>query len=224
MRVFSCFAFAIAALLPAAPACAQARAPASPTAIVEEVEPGIGAEAFDFLRPGAVLRLDPGKRIVLGYVRSCFRETITGGTVTIGTLRSEVADGTVRVECDGGRLRLTPAQASTSATVIFRDPKVGDTSLPASQLTLHGRAPLVELPRAAPLTIERLDAAEPALKIAVRAADLARGRFLDLATRGVALAPGGLYRAESGGRSVVFRVASTASPAPSPLLGRLLRL
>lgn len=208
-------------------AAAQSPRPPTPTALVEEAPVGSGVEHMDYVAPGRSIRLGAGQRLVLGYVRSCLREVIVGGAVTVGEFRSDIEGGTVQrelVECDGGRLRLSPAQSKTGAAVVFRDPVGGERKLPASRITLHGRAPLVELPRAATLTIERLDAPGAAFRITASASDLARGRFLDLATRGVELAPGGLYRAQAADRSVVFRVASTAEPGASPLLGRLLRL
>src|SRR6516225_7486870 len=48
-------------------------------ALVEDVSGHpAGAQLMDYVEPGQVIRLDPGDRIVLGYLRSCVRETITG--------------------------------------------------------------------------------------------------------------------------------------------------
>ena len=37
-----------------------------------------------------MIKLGPRDTIVLGYLKSCWRETITGGTVTVGAEQSEV--------------------------------------------------------------------------------------------------------------------------------------
>ena len=52
-------------------------------------------EAMDYLRYGQVIRLGPQDTLVLTYITSCARETITGGTVTIGIDSSEVQLGSV---------------------------------------------------------------------------------------------------------------------------------
>ena len=44
-----------------------------------------GVEFMDYVRTGQVIRLGPHQTIVLRYMSSCLRETITGGTVTVGT-------------------------------------------------------------------------------------------------------------------------------------------
>jgi hypothetical protein len=41
-----------------------------------------GVEVMDYVRAGQVIRLAPHQTIVLSYMASCVRETITGGTVT----------------------------------------------------------------------------------------------------------------------------------------------
>jgi len=69
-------------------------------------------EFMDYVRPGQIIRLGPHQTIVLSYVSSCLRETITGGTVTIGTAWSEVESGEVRRAkglCDVGKAMLTGA-------------------------------------------------------------------------------------------------------------------
>ncbi|GAH36650.1 unnamed protein product, partial [marine sediment metagenome] len=43
-----------------------------------------GVEYMDYVRAGQVIRLGPHQTIELSYMSSCLRETITGGTVTIG--------------------------------------------------------------------------------------------------------------------------------------------
>ncbi len=63
-----------------------------------------GTEFMGYVRVGRVIRLAPSQTIVLSYVTSCLRETITGGTVTVGTDWSEVHSGgevvRLRGQCD----------------------------------------------------------------------------------------------------------------------------
>src|SRR5438105_11441203 len=60
-------------------------------ALVEEVSGHpVGAQFMDYVEPGKVIRLGPRDKVVLGYLRSCIRETITGGIVTVGTEQSDV--------------------------------------------------------------------------------------------------------------------------------------
>src|SRR5437879_10238705 len=91
-------AFLVASWMFAASASEQ-----SPAAVVEEVKGNpVGVEFMDYVAPGKVIRLGPQDSIVLGYMKSCWRESITGGTVTVGTEKSEVESGKVertKTEC-----------------------------------------------------------------------------------------------------------------------------
>ncbi len=111
-------------------------------AVVEDVRGApAGAEFMDYLAPGKVIRLGPADAIVLSYVRSCVRETIAAGTVTVGTQISTVDGGTVeraKVACDGGRLHLTPEQANTAGGTVLREARQPG----APQLMLHGASPV----------------------------------------------------------------------------------
>jgi hypothetical protein len=83
-----------------------------------------GVEFMDYVRAGQVIRLGPHQTMVLSYMASCVRETITGGTVTVGTQRSEVQSGHVRrIEghCYSGRMELTGEEAHVGGRV-FRGP------------------------------------------------------------------------------------------------------
>jgi hypothetical protein len=71
-----------------------------------------GVEHMDYVRAGQVIRLAPHQTIELSYMSSCLRETITGGTVTVGIDRSEVQSGEVRRtsgQCDVRKFELTGA-------------------------------------------------------------------------------------------------------------------
>jgi hypothetical protein len=201
----------------------------TPVALVEDITgkpPGI--EFMDYVVPGKVIALGPRDAIVLGYIRSCWRETIRGGTVTIGQQQSEVAGGSVervKIACDGGRMELAAEQARQSATSVFRDPnaKPRRASLPRPQFVLHGRSPVVELRGGGAIVIERLDAAGEKIAIELPRARLMRDAFADLAESNIALSPGGLYSARVGEQQLVFQIDSNAPPGKAPVAGRLLR-
>jgi hypothetical protein len=80
-----------------------------------------------------------------------------------------------------------------------------------------------ELGRSGQLLIERLDQPSEAVVVEVDDPQLLRGTFLDLALSGTTLAAGGVYRASHSGRQVVFKIAESAAPGATPLVGRLVR-
>src|SRR5229473_7857917 len=84
----------------------------------------LGVESMDYVRAGQIIRLGPHDTIVLSYMSSCLRETITGGTVTVGSDWSEVQSGEVRRargQCDTGKMVLTGAQSHIGGRT-FRGP------------------------------------------------------------------------------------------------------
>ena len=200
-----------------------------PVAVVEQIEaPSTGLQFMDFVEVGRLIKLRAGESMSLGYFGSCIQERIVGGSVQIGTNQSNVDGGEVQreqVECDGGRLQLDANSNDSSGVLILRniDPATkasgGDGSLPAAELTLFHTQPIIgiSIPNSL-LRIDRLDAAEPRLEIRIEA------RYLDLATTANALTPGGLYKAEAVGHSIVFRVDPKAAAGGGPVIGRLLYL
>jgi len=198
-------------------------------ALVEDVSgTSAGVEFMDYLAVGREIRLGAQDRLVVDYLRSCWRETITGGTVTIGAEQSAVKGGTVsrdKVECDGGKMRLTADQAAKSGVVVFRAPPkpVGGQG-PAVERTVYGLSPIFELGGAGKLIIDRLDKSDALLALDIASAQLLRGSFYDLAQDGRALAAGGIYRASINGRSLIFQVDAKAKPGASAPAGRLLKL
>jgi len=74
------------------------------------------------------------------------------------------------------------------------------------------------------LVVERLDQPGERHEIAVTEQQLVRGTFLDFAKSGVALVPGGIYRAKLADQEIVFKIDPDAKPGDAPLLGRLARL
>ena len=98
----ACTSLALVGGTAIAPALAQTAQ--APVAVVEEVNGKVvGVEFMDYVRPGKVIKLGPNGSIVLGYMKSCWRETVTGGTVVIGAEESLVHLGEVRrvkFDCD----------------------------------------------------------------------------------------------------------------------------
>jgi hypothetical protein len=202
----------------------------SPVAVVEDVTgspPGI--RFMDYVEAGQVIRLGPQDSIVLGYLKSCWRETITGGTVTVGTERSDVQGGMVErstVACAGSKTQLSAALADKSAATVFRDlpPSGLNEGPPQPQLILYGRSPVIEVRPGGTLVIERLDKPGEQHHVALGGERLVHGAFLDLAKVGVVLAAGGIYRAKAGKQEIVFQIDRDAQAGETPIVGRLLRL
>ena len=201
----------------------------SPAAVVEELAGNVPGVAFmDYVDPGQVIRLGAHDRIVLGYLKSCWRETITGGTVTVGAEQSEVAGGEVaraKVACEGGKMMLSAELAGKSGAMVFRQaPKPQPVALLHPEFTLYGVSPVFEVRPPGKLVIERLDQRGQRHELAITEQDLMRGAFFDCAKAGLALAPGGIYRAKFADRELVFKIDPDAKSGDAPLLGRLARL
>ena len=81
----------------------------APVAVVEEVQGNVtGAEFMDYVVPGKVIKLGQGASVVLGYMKSCRRESISGiGTVIVGQDESKVH----LAEVEGTKTECDPAQA-----------------------------------------------------------------------------------------------------------------
>jgi hypothetical protein len=201
----------------------------SPAAVVEELAGNVpGVQFMDYVEPGQVVRLGAHDRIVLGYLKSCWRETITGGTVTVGSEQSEVAGGEVarvKVACEGGRMMLSAELAGKSGAMVFRQaPKPQAVALQHPEFTLYGLSPVFELRPPGKLVIERLDQPGERHEVVVAEKELVRGAFFDCAKAGVALAPGGIYRAKFADQTIVFKIDPDAKAGDAPLVGRLARL
>lgn len=214
MNVIKLFGAAACAFAMSGPALAQA-----PVAVVEDVRGSpAGVEFMDYVSAGKVIKLGPADGIVLGYVKSCWRETITGGTVTVGAEQSAVEGGKVertKVACDGGKIQLAPQQADKAGGMVFRDrPR---------QLTLYGLSPLIEAKGGGTLVIERVDQPGERHEVTIASASLLRGAFYDFAKDDKRLAPGGTYRAKLGAQQIVFKVDPLAQPGRTAIIGRLLR-
>ncbi len=211
-----------------APAMAE-----TPSAIVEDVQGKVdGVEFMDYVTPGKVIKIPPKSTLVLSYLKSCMRETITGAVALVGTEQSTVQLGDVqrvKVPCDGKAAQLSEREANQSAATTFRTVRA-DAKAPApSKLpTLYGVSPLIEAKVDAKtggvLSVERIDAKEPVISLPLKGDILVRGKFYDLAKAGKTLTPGGTYLAVLGPRRVTFQIDAEATASPTPIIGRMLRL
>jgi hypothetical protein len=216
----------IPAALPAAIALAcalalPARAAEPTSAMVESIsKPVAGVAEMDYLAPGRTVTLPPDGVLVLDYLASCTRETITGGTVHIGPEASTVEHGHLirhRMECDGNDLQLAARQSDVGGVAVYRGIEHEKPSL-----TLRGTMPIILARGSGPILIERLDESEPVRDLAGRAAG---GRaVVDLASTQTELTAGGIYRVSQGKRSVVVKIADDAAPGALPLMQRMLPL
>ena len=196
---------------------------ASPVAIVEEIEAAKAKVTFmSYLEQGKKIELGPRGRIVIGYLKSCLREEITGGQVLVGAERSKVTDGTVkrtRVECDGGKLILTPEEAGKGAVIVFRKPPPPPAGGPVSAAhKVFSLQPFFRLNQAARVvSIRRLDLPEKSISLPVT------NGTADMATKGGMLHRGGIYSASAGSRKIIFKIDSRAKSGGS-ILSRLVIL
>ena len=217
-----------AALAVSSQALARAPAPLVPTALVEDVKSASAeVEFMDYVGTGQVIKLEPSDVLVLSYLKSCEHETITGGTVRVGSDKSDVEGGKVvrtKVPCNGRNMKLTPQQANASAASSFR---LQNASF---EPTVYALPPVIQIPKTATgdsrtLVIERKN--RPSERFAIELdASLANGGFYDLAKIDAQLRRGALYRVTLGNRTLNVRVdakAKLAKPGKTPVMSRLLR-
>src|SRR5450631_612639 len=206
---------------------AASAAAESPVAVVEEVRGKVsGAEFMDYVTPKTVIKLGPTGSVVLSYMTSCRRETISGiGTVIVGTDESMVQFSDVkseRMDCDSSRSHETTRETSEVAATVLRS-LGSNASTIKPQLTLYGASPIVEARGRGTLLIERLDSTGERQQIDLNGNQL-KGRFFDFAGANRTLTPGGTYLATFGTSKVVFRIDPLAKPGQTPIIGRLLRM
>ena len=97
----------------------------SPVAVVEEIQGKVtGAEFMDYVTPKSVIKIEDGGSIVLSYMKSCRRETISGaGTVIVGTEESIVDLADLKAEktnCDPNQTHATTRDTSGVAATVLR--------------------------------------------------------------------------------------------------------
>jgi len=200
-------------------------ADSSPVAIIEDIDAVNAKVSFmDYVNKGQVIELGKSGKLVLGYLDSCRRETITGGTVTIGKLQSNVNKGQLLredVECDGGNANLSGQQAATSGALAFRGAAKPDkVGVRKPDLTIYGTAPVVRVQQTnAEITIERMD------KRSKQHSYQMKGKHIDLADEKLSLPLGGTYKiAVKGGKSKTFKVDKYAEMGKISIVSRLIDL
>ena len=202
-----------------------AAAAQSPVAVVEDVQGKVtGAEFMDYVAPGAVIKIGADGKVVLGYMKSCRRETITGiGTVIVGADESMVHLSDVdagKVPCDSSHSQLVDKQVRDSAAAVVRGLEIAS----APQVRLYGLSPMVQTKSRGELVVERLDVTGERYDVNLTSNMMTRGKFYDFARNGTALTPGGTYAASLGSQRVVFQVDPEAVPGRAPIIGRLVNL
>jgi hypothetical protein len=227
MALKSLVAASITAIVAGIPqASARAPAPLVPTALVEDVKSATAdVEFMDYVGSGQTIKLAPGEVLVLSYLKSCEHETITGGTVVVGTERSTIKDGQVvraKVACNGGKMQVSAQQANNSATSAFRLQSAD--VLPK----LYGRTPVVQLPKGLAgdertLLLVRTDRPGERHWLKLDDASAVNGLF-DLAKNKLVLTPGATYQASVGDHKMAFQIDKQAKSGPLPVVSRLLRL
>jgi hypothetical protein len=197
------------------PAAASAQA----VAILEEISGASGQhEAFDELKAGERLALGADGRAVIGYLGSCVRETIAGGTVVVGKDQSQVDGGKVAREtipCEATQQVLTEDQAGKSATVAMR-PMPWEREL---RQIVPSRSPLIWVGAKGQLSIRRLDSEEQQpLSLPIKDGKV------DLAVHHVELVPNGFYELQAGKKTMVIKIHNNAQGGSMPAMSRLVRL
>jgi hypothetical protein len=191
-----------------------------PVALVEDIHGKVpGIELMDYVTAGQVIKLGPKDSIVLGYMNSCWRETITGGVVTVGEEQSTISAGRIersKVACDTGQMQRI-ARAPQSAGTTFR----GAPETPRPQLTIYGLSPVVQVRDGGLLVIERLDKPGDRYEVRIGANAPVRGRIYDFAKSGKSLSADAIYVARLGAQEIVFKVDPLAKPGSTPIIGRL---
>jgi hypothetical protein len=198
----------------------------SPVALVEELQGKVtGAEFMDYVTPGQVIKIGPGGSIVLSYLKSCRRETISGiGTVIVGSDASRIHLSDLKDEttaCDASHAHATVRETSEAAATIVRS--LAAQPAPTPQVVLYGTSPIVETAGRGTLVLERLDERGERQTIEIGGNQI-KGRFFDFAKSNRALAAGGTYVARFREAAIVFRIDPQAKPGATPVLGRLLQM
>ena len=134
-----------AALAISSQALARAPEPLVVAALVEDVKSATAnIEFMDYVGNGQVIKLEPDDVLVLSYLKSCQHESITGGTVRIGSEKSEVEGGKIvrsKVPCNGGNMKLSTREANASGASSFR---LQNASF---ETTVHALPPIIEIPK-----------------------------------------------------------------------------
>lgn len=193
---------------------------AGPSAIVENVSYASDELfEFDYLFPGREISVPAGQTLVIGYLSSCVRETVTDGAIRIGDEQSE-GDALITresMDCAGAATVAGADAQATALTAIFRG---GEQAPVGGERPVASTLPVFLVPHnAATLSISRLDADAPDISVN------ASGGVVDMAAAGAQpLTPGGVYFASAGSAFIEFAVSGDATAQGGPATPRLVRL
>ncbi|WP_374650617.1 hypothetical protein [Dongia sp.] len=180
-------------------------------AIVDESPRTEGpGQIFEMLPENTILDLAAGETIVLGYLKSCVRETITGGRVTVGPKESVVEGGKVireKTQCTETHLALTADESQQSATIAFR----GQIKY------IFTRQPIIIARKSAGVIIEPVNGGET-WKI-----EPENGR-VDFQAVKLEMQPGAAYRVKGFTQTVIVEVDQNATNAKTGILERVVIL
>lgn len=196
-------------------------AASQPVAIIEDITtPASKFEVMDFVTQGQVIHLGKSGKIVLGYMKPCIQETITGGTVIIKKDRSEVQGGQLireDVACSGAQTKLDGQVAGKSGAMAFRSARVG---LAEPDTVIMGTSPVFIFDKPpSHITITRMDRRGETYRLTVNA------RYLDTSKKQLHLQRTGIYKVESSGNAFkTFKIDSNASDHPVAIFNRMVRL
>lgn len=200
----------------------------APVAVIEDLQGKVtGADLMDYVVPGQVIKLNAGSSIVIGYMKSCWRETISGiGTVIVGTEQSSVHLAEFKagkVPCDTTQADRINKEAGESAATVVRSLK-DDLQKGPPPLVLHGQSPILATSERGKLVVERIDVKGERYEVDLAKANPARGKFYDLSKNNVTLKPGGAYSMTVNSKSTAFVVDSGAVAGAGPVISRLVTL
>ncbi len=192
--------------------------------LVESVSAGItGITEMSYVNAGTHIDLGHSGVVVLDHLADCSRETVTGGSLTVGARQSQVDGGSIArssLDCDGQQLQLA-ASESTGGGQVYRTFS-GPLGQQADLLKLSTTEPVILATAPGSLQITRIDQAAAPLNITVGSASTAQPAAIDLAVLHLTLTPGAIYCATLGPENIKFQVDPDAAGADKPLLARLL--
>ncbi len=197
---------------------------AEPVALIESAPETRSDIVFmDFVYPDAQIKLGATETLVLGYITSCIRETITGGTVTVGAKQSTIQGGLVKREtvvCDAQVMDVAANTAGEAGVAVFRG-VAPDTGKTIDKVTgkpritvLNDLVPIIKLrsPKGVQTVIITKLGTVEGFSVPVEG----RG-VIDLAKHGIELEPGAKYVVGTEQHSLVIEVSDFAGTGSGPM-------
>ncbi len=153
---------------------------------------------------------------MLSYLKSCIREVIRSGVITVGVDQSEAQDAKLergKVDCDAGKMLAAPRQANDVAGWVSKDLQLEPTqATPVPEFTLYGLSPIFEVRGDGTLIVQRLDRADNRIVLTIFRKQLVREAFLDFLPL-ACLSPLAAFMLQ---RGAIIGSSSRSTPAPAP--------